>query len=79
MTVANRKFFEVIEPAPITPGRRAHLAVELLRASIVLDREFQGDNSGWRVRVERIGRHRAMVAEDLGLPYEDEPESEGLS
>lgn len=66
MTVINR-FFRTIEPEPMTASRRAKMAGELIRACEVLGYRFEGTHAGWRVIVDRVHEHRAMVAEDLGL------------
>ena len=62
-------FLDVKEP--MTAAQRAFRAGQLtwllMQSSIALDSPFVRESQGWRIRIERIGRHRAMEAEDIGL------------
>lgn len=73
MAVIGARFFRTDDRMVVTPGRRARLAGEFLRACAELDSRFEGEFAGWRVLADRVTVHRAMVGEDIGLPDETAP------
>lgn len=71
MTVLSMFHKTIPTPEPVRPERRAYLAgqlmAQLVNTTIALDAPFSRDNGVWRVVIERVREHRAMIAADLGL------------